>query len=736
MIRAKLTSGNDTGNAAIFQTSSFTPNANRLVLAFVASVTPSGAANSPTLSGNNLTWEKVHEATTSNTNDFKITCFRAMSSTPSAGTLAINFGGQQQDCCTWAVFEYDGVDTTGTNGSNAIVQKSEKRATGQSLSAALDSPVAGSTENRTVAALLLDTKRTVTAGSGFAEIDSQQPTGGGRTCLLQAQESTAANPVQQSGWSWAGGASAAAIVLELKDAVDGEPTSFEDELAKNFAPILFLHKEEKLVPVNAQRYVEQAAMWQTKATAPIDDKNSWTKVFSAGDISTDLNDVRCLDGLGAGLDKFLELGGWKDKAETPEPLVTPTSTNLYANRAQIEKIYNGADPLMTPWYHAEVLDIKAMKALSSQAATASPDYTPLIERIDRNFPNARLLNYYLFFPDHVQSVGGVLPTDSSPCDNIEAKEVSCHAADWQCISLLLHSDTPDKADSYVPAYIGLTGLLPAWTKADDGSVVYVPHEFDGDKQTVMKLAEWQPTTGPTSGLPATIGTHPKLFVALGSHSLYVSPAGAQSLHAYQPGDWPDYCGKRDTPRPTEPPPSGDPDDPYGSDEGWFGDLLAALGKFLAGLGTGGAPGAVIASLAIGEEGGVGNPLGYPIPTDIIGDTPTPDATPPITPIDAITIRPAATPVPEEGAVQTWKSKQQADQDGRKYDYLVDRDKQMWWPHPDNEHGYYGRWGQQVAADPMGRRSGPHFPNYVRMFLAALESGLRGPGPTPDFRMDP
>ena len=29
-----------------------------------------------------------------------------------------------------------------------------------------------------------------------------------------------------------------------------------------------------------------------------------------------------------------------------------------------------------------------------------------------------------------------------------------------------------------------------------------------------------------------------------------------------------------------------------------------------------------------------------------------------------------------------------------------------------------------------------FSNYVRMFLAALENGLRGPGATPDFTMGP
>lgn len=738
MNRTNLTSNADGTNNTFYQSTPFTPTANRLVLAFVASVTATATpANTPTITSTGLTWEPVHTAATAGAGDSRITCFRAVAAASTTVTVVINFAGQQQDSCAWSIFEYDGVATTGTSGSDAVVQKADEQGVGQALSAPLDSAVAGASQNHTVGALLLSPDRPVTAGANFTQIDNKTSSGVGRNIVLQTQESS--TPVQKSEWTWSGGSVAVGIVLEIKAAAaatGGTPAddgTFEDRLARRFAPILFLHRQERLVPVNAQRYVEQAAMWKT-TKPPIDEKNNWVNVFRPGEISTEPNDVRCLDTSGSGQDKFLEVGGWKDKSDNAEPDVTATSTNLYANRAQIEKIYNDTDRDITPWYHAEVIDIAGMKTIASQAGTQAPDYGPTIDRIDRNVPNARLLNYYLFFPDHVQSVGGVSPTDSSPCDNVEAKEVSCHAADWQCISLLLRGDTDGDANTYSPVFIGLTGLRPTRFEAPDGSFVYAPHEFDDDKQTVMKLAEWQPTSGPSSGLPATIDSHPKLFVALGSHSLYVSPVDAQDLDAYQANDdRPDYCGKRDTLRPVAPPPSGNPDDPYGSDEGWFEDLLIAMGKFLAGLGNGGAPGAVIAGYAIAEEGGVGNAFGYPIPLDIIGDDTTPDATPP-RPVDAITIRPEAVPVPDEGARQFWKSKQQAEQDGRKYDYLVNRDKQQWWPHPDNEHGYYGRWGQQVAADPFGRRSGPHFPNYVRMFLAALESGLRGPSSTPEFTM--
>ncbi|MBY0288782.1 MAG: hypothetical protein K2X52_16790 [Mycobacteriaceae bacterium] len=37
--------------------------------------------------------------------------------------------------------------------------------------------------------------------------------------------------------------------------------------------------------------------------------------------------------------------------------------------------------------------------------------------------------------------------------------------------------------------------------------------------------------------------------------------------------------------------------------------------------------------------------------------------------------------------------------------------------------FRGRWGQGVSTDSMSRRCGPKFPDYVDMFLRALEDGI-------------
>ena len=106
-----------------YNTASITPGANRLILVAVmnSDVAP---VTVPTLSGNGLTYVQV--ATRDYDTDASparvVTLFRAMGAAPSAGAITIDFGGTNQNGCAWHVCEFDGVDTSGTNGSGAIVQ--------------------------------------------------------------------------------------------------------------------------------------------------------------------------------------------------------------------------------------------------------------------------------------------------------------------------------------------------------------------------------------------------------------------------------------------------------------------------------------------------------------------------------------------------------------------------------------------------------------------------------------
>jgi len=100
-----------------FTTASISPGADRLVLAWVAG--RGTTLGSPTLSGNGLTWVEVTTLTFANNG--RMSLFRAMGASPTAGSVTITFPTSANRAC-WSIVEYAGVDTSGTNGSGAVVQ--------------------------------------------------------------------------------------------------------------------------------------------------------------------------------------------------------------------------------------------------------------------------------------------------------------------------------------------------------------------------------------------------------------------------------------------------------------------------------------------------------------------------------------------------------------------------------------------------------------------------------------
>jgi hypothetical protein len=111
-------------DATSYVTASITPTANALVLAFVHGTDLTGSAQ-PTLSGNGLTWVAITtvQFNTIAAPEGRLTVFRAMGAAPSAGAVTIAFGAVEQNGCSWSIVQATGdVDTSGTNGSGAIVQ--------------------------------------------------------------------------------------------------------------------------------------------------------------------------------------------------------------------------------------------------------------------------------------------------------------------------------------------------------------------------------------------------------------------------------------------------------------------------------------------------------------------------------------------------------------------------------------------------------------------------------------
>lgn len=715
MARRKLQSGSGTGGSA-FETGGFRPAPGTLVLMFVTSarpLIPGGAAGIPSVTGNGLAWVSAQSVLYGTNGDRRLSCFRASGPAPVDGAAVIDFGDDGQDYCAWSIVEYSDVDLSGASGAAAVAQIFPVTGTGQSLTAAL-APSADPNRNVAVGALAVESAAgaalAIAPGAGFTEIDELVVTQFlAKAGALQTQDATAANTAVS--WTWNTSQSAAALVVEVKSAPPaggggpgtgtggaGAPTP-NDRLVKRFEPVLFFHPEEKFYPSDAKRFVERAALWT--ARSPGDDRNGWggqpggsfprRPTVPAGQLAAvngEPGDFRFGEQLGAGNDfRFLELGGWKDRDEVPESGVTTQSSNPYSNRDAIKTLYDGELEASRFWYHAEVFDEQQLRAVGRAAPGID------LSRVLGRFTDPTLLCYYFFFPAHDQTV------DSTNCNGIEAKEVSSHAGDWQCLAILGEGT----GDAFIPKFLGRTGSRPV-----DG-VVYPPYQFDDDQATAMIVGAWTGTE------PALTGGHPRLFVALGSHSLYTR-GGVQGVDPYPSNMTPQWCGTLDAPAPAAP----DDSDDYVAEA--FKDIAILLAK----MGTGWSFGPIGA--AVGLVSCIVEIANYRAPFEPFGVAPNlespadPDQPPP-GPGAGKTVKPAGLSVPDAGSdVVDWRSARGLQIDGRVYDCIVNRATQPWWPGADTRSGFNGRWGQHVTADGLSRRAGPRFPNYPQMFLLALADG--------------
>ncbi len=125
---ANKTSGGTTSCTTPKATASITPGADKLILVTVHSALSSGnGADVATVDGSGVGLSFVQIATqlfsaTQGTGKaHRISVFRGMGSSPTAGTISISWP-QNQGRCEWVVDELSGMDTSGTNGSGAIVQ--------------------------------------------------------------------------------------------------------------------------------------------------------------------------------------------------------------------------------------------------------------------------------------------------------------------------------------------------------------------------------------------------------------------------------------------------------------------------------------------------------------------------------------------------------------------------------------------------------------------------------------
>lgn len=161
-----LTAGNN-ADLASYTTGSITPVANDLTLLWVFSIA-AAAPNIPTVTGNGYTWVQVDTQLDSGSLR-RITLFRAMAASPTAGAVTIDFVAQTQTGCAWSFVDYASINTTGTNGSGAIIQSAKAASAGNATSLTVTLAAFASASNATAGGfgIPLNTAAQPTAGTGF-----------------------------------------------------------------------------------------------------------------------------------------------------------------------------------------------------------------------------------------------------------------------------------------------------------------------------------------------------------------------------------------------------------------------------------------------------------------------------------------------------------------------------------------------------------------------------------------
>lgn len=221
-----LTQDTSTTNATSYTTASVSPTSDALIL--VATMATRNAATAcadndvTSVAGNSLTYVHINRQcfSAAGVPTQTVELWRSLGAAPSTGTIVIGFGGNTQINGSWAVIECTGVDTSGTDGSGAIVQNAiNLTEPGTSLTVTL--AAFGDAGNATLGAFGLATNQAVTPGTGFTELAEQQNSEGH---TLQVQWRNDNDTSVDASWS---SVDAGGVAVEIKAAATSADTAGE-----------------------------------------------------------------------------------------------------------------------------------------------------------------------------------------------------------------------------------------------------------------------------------------------------------------------------------------------------------------------------------------------------------------------------------------------------------------------------------------------------------------------------
>ena len=184
----------DATDLSSYATASITPTGDRLVMAFFFSTVASGTPNTPTATGNGITWTAAGTFTSGTR---RITLLCGSTASPSAGSITFDLASQTQTNGAWSVFELTGASTAASCAG--VIQTQGNTGTGTPASVTL--AAFGSASNGTVSAVFNTGGALVTPGTGFTEINDTS-TGIGKQTQWRADNDTSVDATIASSQEW------------------------------------------------------------------------------------------------------------------------------------------------------------------------------------------------------------------------------------------------------------------------------------------------------------------------------------------------------------------------------------------------------------------------------------------------------------------------------------------------------------------------------------------------------
>lgn len=219
VVATHLTTDSSGTSASSYATASISPTTNRLVLVAVRA-NNAGSITTPTLSGAGMTWVEVDHIEFAS-GQANVTLFRSLSASPGSGALTIDFGAATIQQCHWSIVEFSGINTSGTNGSGAIVQNATNfNDGGTSTGITVTLAAFGNVNNATFGAVGYSNTAAITEGSGFTELAENNANSRTIETEFRNDNDTSVD------WSWASATPfVGAIAVEIADVSTQTTTS-------------------------------------------------------------------------------------------------------------------------------------------------------------------------------------------------------------------------------------------------------------------------------------------------------------------------------------------------------------------------------------------------------------------------------------------------------------------------------------------------------------------------------